>query len=361
MTACDQLLVGIVVKIMVIGGTTVSEDDAEYASELSILNSSMDQLGGDIVMRGHDLVTCSPFPGSADLPAMQGATKRLADFPRKGPSIEIHSPRDSSIAASVEDLTKALGPHHFRSFSHLAPTGPDEKIHWEYSWLLSQLSALDDSHAVIAVGGKHFGPASLLLTLAVAKSKKILPLTFLGGAAGQMCENLRWQLDDLLDGRVGSLSQPTAIETAVELIEQLASRENRAKNTDPARFFLSYPRFRPQEADFIEITLRRRQLNVYRDESNFAAGQDLPHEISEHIERSDVFIAVWCREYACSPWCSDEFEAALERHRKGKMELWVFCVDETRMVPRAARSLITYPAFTREEIERHLLTLLERR
>jgi hypothetical protein len=94
---------------------------------------------------------------------------------------------------------------------------------------------------------------------------------------------------------------------------------------------------------------------VYRDERDFGAGRSLPGEITESIHRANVFVAIWCREYACSPWCFDELELAIKR---GKT-LWLLCVDETRIAPPAARNLISYPARNREELERHILTLLE--
>jgi hypothetical protein len=56
-----------------------------------------------------------------------------------------------------------------------------------------------------------------------------------------------------------------------------------------------------------------------------------------------------------APWCFDELELAVKR---GKT-LWLLCVDDTRIVPPAARNLISYPARSREELERHVLTLLE--
>jgi hypothetical protein len=53
-------------------------------------------------------------------------------------------------------------------------------------------------------------------------------------------------------------------------------------------------------------------------------------------------------------------QLALERHKANGLALWLMCVDDTRMVHPSARSLVSYPSRTREELERHLLTLLER-
>ncbi|RBN36059.1 hypothetical protein DMN50_37435, partial [Priestia megaterium] len=69
--------------------------------------------------------------------------------------------------------------------------------------------------------------------------------------------------------------------------------------------------------------LRRRNLQVFRDESKFGAGHAIPTLIEEAIYGANIFIAVWCTEYACSPWCFDEFELALDRADAEKIELWI--------------------------------------
>ena len=81
--------------------------------------------------------------------------------------------------------------------------------------------------------------------------------------------------------------------------------------------------------------------------------------ISEAIHQADVVVVAWCREYACSPWCFDEFELALDRHAEGKTALWIFSLDGTRMVPKRARDLIFYNVTTREELEGRVLQLLQ--
>jgi hypothetical protein len=168
-------------------------------------------------------------------------------------------------------------------------------------------------------------------------------------------------LDDLFKDRIGSLYQSECASAAVSLIEELAANKTAApRQGNPPRFFISYPRTRPAEADHIEMILRRRRLDVYRDERDFGAGRNLPHEIVAYIERSNVFIVVWCQEYACSPWCYDQLDLALKRCQDGNAQLWIMCVDETRIVHPGARSLLNFPSSTREQIERHLLTLLEK-
>jgi TIR domain len=144
-----------------------------------------------------------------------------------------------------------------------------------------------------------------------------------------MLERLQWPLDDVFKDRVSSLYEPEGAYVCAKLVEELAVDRMRApKRGDRPRIFISYPRNRPAKADHIEMTLRRRRVDVYRDERDFDAGRDLPHEVRAYIERSNVFIVVWCEEYACSPWCYDELALALNRHKEGKTQLWILCVDD---------------------------------
>ena len=110
----------------------------------------------------------------------------------------------------------------------------------------------------------------------------------------------------------------------------------------------------------METLLRRRNLPVFRDESDFGAGHSVPSEIREAIHRSDVFVTVWSKEYACSPWCFDEFELALDRHAPGALKLWILCVDDTRIIPKRARDLIYFTVKSRQELEGRVVELLGR-
>jgi hypothetical protein len=348
-------------KIFIIGGASVPSGDPDYDGQVNLLNACMARIGSDTVKKGHDLVACSPFPGSADFAAIRGAIGTLPQIERSAPSIEIHCPAEANVLSAMNALTGPQPYSDFRLLTHPIAAGEHGRPNWEYTWLLSQLAALQASHAVVAIGGKPAGPANLLLSLAITQSKPVLPLAFLGGAAAECLQALRWPLDDLFKDRVASLYRPESADFALDLVEELAAtRTATPKRGDPPRFFISYPRIRPAEADYIEMTLRRRSLDVYRDDRDFGAGRDLPHEVVDYIERSNVFVVVWCKEYACSPWCYDELEIALRRREEGKTQLWIMCVDETRIVPPAARRLLNFPAHTREQIERHLLTLLER-
>jgi hypothetical protein len=346
-------------KVFVIGGTSSRSPVADTDLDYQLLATSMEHVGRDLAVRGHDLLVCSPFTGSADIAAVRGA----ATFLQEGPTIEFHHPDSEAVRKELQRQIDALGLKRVKTFAYFPlPEETGEPRLSALAWLLAQLAAMDRSHALIALGGKADASASLLLALAESRHKPVLPLTFLGGAAASSFERIRYQLNDRLGAAVPALHDPHRVGEAVGLIERLATGAVApvAARAAPSRFFISYPRLRPQEADFIETVLRRRRLEAYRDERDFAAGHSLPGEIKESIHRADVFIAIWCREYACSPWCFDELQLALERHKGNGLALWLMCVDDTRMVHPAARSLISYSSRTREELERNLLTLLER-
>lgn len=343
-------------KVFVIGGTTVPRDNSKYPQELKALEQSMSRLGKRLIGVGHELLVCSPYPGSADLEVVRGAAQSARVG--KGGKVEFHHPHTDSITEEVMRLKKTLSISQAKSFFHLPPIDPSPEA-LRYAWLLAQISAMDHCHAIVAVGGKLNGPASLLLPLAEEKRKHILPLTFLGGAAEQSFFRQQFTLKDRLGNGVAILNECERVEKAVSLLGELDRPQDAGEKGEARRFFISYPRSRPQEADFIEMILRRRNQIVFRDEHDFGAGQPVQAEIDQHLYQADVFVAIWCKEYACSPWCFDELDLALKRHREGTLALWLLCVDDTRVVPPAARELLNYPISTRRELEGTVLNLLE--
>lgn len=345
-------------KLFVIGGPTVEDTDPAYAEQRKLLRETMATIGREIAVRGHTLLVCSPFEGSADVDAIRGAaTSTMAGQA----AIELHHPSGPQIAAAARDLRGSVAPLRIDSILHPPPANENDKEGRKHAWLLAQLAALEASHIVIAVGGRSNGPMSFLLPLAESQRRKILPLAFLGGAAGDCFERQRYVLADRLGAALSDLGDVAAVDRILEHVDTLC-RANPvlAKPGHTPKYFISYAKARPAEADFIETLLRRRECEVFRDERDFGAGQNVLQEIHSHIERADVFIAVWCREYACSPWCFDELELALERQKKQASAIWLFCVDDTRIVPRGARNLLNYRIHSREELEGQILKLLQK-
>jgi hypothetical protein len=345
-------------KLFVIGGATTDRLDSPAGrDQTAVLNDSMERMGRAIGDAGHDLLVCSPFAGSADAAVARGAARTASSAHG---SIEFHFPDAPAVRAEFEVLERALGQRKIVRLPYPLVPGANERD-MRNSWLLAQMAAMERSHAVIALGGKAAGAASLLLAVAESRQKLVLPLAFLDGAAGEYFARRRYSLADVLRDDIGSLSDPKRVEDCVALVERLAAGAPSAVKKAPS-FFLSYARARPSEADFVEITLRRRGFDVFRDIQDFGPGEHLQSEIDDHLRRCDVFVALWSTEYACSPFCFDELTSAAKRKRDHDTpEIWLFCVDATRVVPPEARELISYPSQTRESLEGNLLRLVSAR
>jgi hypothetical protein len=347
-------------KIFLIGGVSVEKSDPNYEKQKEDLDRSMAELGKAIAQAGHDLLVCSPFEGSADAAAAQGALSLLPSS-GQGSDIEFHHPNAAAVIREMQAFRcRFAAAERLKSFQH--PTPKDERGNdlLEYAWLLSQTYAMDRSHGVIALGGKVGRSASLLLGLVDVRKKPLLPLTFLGGAASQAFDRRRYLLEDLLGSKVAALHDSSYSAEIVDLLVAASSEgATSSRVPTPLKFFISYPRARPCEADFLETALRRRQYDVFRDENDFAPGTPITGAIEAAIYSANVFIAIWSNEYACSDWCFDELSLALQRQEAGKLKVWILCVDNTRIIPPGARNLINYPARSREELERHLMVLLE--
>lgn len=333
-------------KIFVIGGLVSRNSSSE---ELLTLERLSAKIGEMIVSHGHDLSACSPFSDSVDFHAVKAAVEIIGrnNYRTK---VELHHPDNENIVVEIKKILSA-GNSCLRRYPH-PPLGDIQ-----YSWLFSQLKALDTANGIIALGGKSNGVAQLLLEFANVRDKAILPLKYMGGAAADFFDMNRWSITDSLNEKVDCLNDSDLIEEIPSLIEVLVNGRGRVGLQN---FFISYSRDRPQEADYIEVLLNRRGLNVFRDEKDFEPSALVQSEIFKNIRNADVFIAVWCKEYACSPWCFDELEYALECKEGTELEIWLFVVDETRVVPPKARGLVYYKASTRTDIEGFVLNLLGR-
>ena len=273
--------------------------------------------------------------------------------------MELHYPYIPEVVTAAQELVEGFSPDRIRQYKHPIIEGGSALTDRTYSWLLAQIAAMDQSHVIVAVGGKIDGSAKLLLALAESRRKPILPFRFLGGAAEEYFDSHHYQLQDKIGDKVDLLSTAANTDKVIELIRALTLDQHLplARNRIP-RFFLSYAKQRPSEADLVEMLLRRRGLNVTRDDDAFEEGKSITNSIKEEIHKSDVFIALWCREYACSPWCYDELSLALQRHKAGVMKLWLLCIDDTRIVPPDARDLLFVPALTRDRLSLEVIRLV---
>lgn len=347
-------------KIFLIGGNALDSSEPAFAEHEDRMRSSSRRFGKAVATAGHDLIVCSGFQGSADAEAFAAASGLLTENSEVPTRIEFYFPQCPAVASIIESLIPKELVAVVSRFPQPATLNSARDRPTSHDWLVAQLVALDQCNAVVAIGGKPDAAASVLLRLAESTCKPILPYLFLGGAAGQSFQRLQYRLRDKLGSKICWLSEPEKTDACIELIEDLeAEGFTRNGPTCDRTFFISYPRARPNEADHVEMILRRRNFVVHRDERDFSAGAMLQGEIDSYIHRSAVFVALWSQEYACSPWCHDELELALELQSAGELQVWLLCVDNTRIVPKGARKLVSYPAVSREELEHRVMLLIE--
>lgn len=349
------------VRVYVVGG--IASDAGAEENRSDVMDRMMRGLGRQLATARFPLVACSPYEGSVDLAVLQGWSEMASHDPGRGdPRVEMHCPDDPVVVRAVAGVRDTLGLADLQIFRHPPSRRPDGSLDRTYSWLLAQLNAMDRCDAIVALGGSPTGSARLLLQLASTRRVPVIPLGHLGGAAAEHLERHRYELRDMLGSGFDELSGPREPTSYRVLLEGLVDRASIGGHRDEDRnFFISYARERPAEADLVEMTLRRRNRAVYRDEHAFEPGSGLLAAIAEGIHAVDVFLALWCREYACSPWCNDELEAALDRAAHGALRVVILDLDGTRIVPRRARGLIAHPSRSRPEIEALLLRLVEAR
>lgn len=344
-------------KILVLGGIP-STQPLETADLSQMLRSAGMLLGQQIASAGRALVVCSPFDGSADVEVVKGWSS-VARNDGSMSSLEFHYPDAPGIYPAIAEF---LGSHSITGanlYRHAVSTSENGSINFPNSWLLAQLAAMERSHVIVALGGKHDGAANLLLQLATIRRIPVLPFGNLGGASLAYLERHRYQIMDCLGPDASHLDNISDRIAVMPMLDKLVGRDAGKSQRGPRPyFFISYPRDRPSEADHVETTLRRRGLDVFRDDHDFEAGREIEPEFRERISRSSIFLALYSREYMASPWCFDELEYALDCSRSDLLRVVLLCLDDTRIVPPRARKLIYYNCRTRQQLESCLQELI---
>jgi hypothetical protein len=77
---------------------------------------------------------------------------------------------------------------------------------------------------------------------------------------------------------------------------------------------MSYSWKRKEEADYVEAFLiRNPRITLFRDEEEIQTGEPISDRIRNQLRKCDVFLVLWCAEYAASPNCYDELQIASKR------------------------------------------------
>jgi hypothetical protein len=345
-------------KVFLLGGVVLQDTDKKYNTHLTLVRKVGGVIGRALILHRHDLLVCSPHKGSVDREAVLGAAALLSKTGKA--LIEFHVPELKGTQEELRRLTRSLPAKGTKIFRYPVSADESGNPNLTYTWLLSQLSAMSRAQVVLSFGGKVDGSASVLLPIAESQRKTVLPLPFLGGAAAQSFERQRNELSARLGDALSLLQDKAFLTGALALIDSLPNVQLPGPNdSEPPRIFLSYPTTRKRDADYVENFLRHQGCKVYRDLVTFEAGRSIQGEIREHIHLADIFLAIWCSDYACSPWCYDEIDIALTRHRDGRMIPWILCFDDTPIIPPGARMLPYYRITNRRQLEATLLKLLK--
>lgn len=316
-------------RIMILGSSP-----AAAAQDAADFRCYCRELGAAGRARGTSAVLCSLFEDSADLAFLEG----MAEATGPG-SVEatVFFPADAENQKRFQVVRPTI------PFA-LHPEPVDAATTRSYAFLLCQLMALERCDVVIAVGGRD-GSAPMLLRLAESQRKPIVPVTAFGGAAADYYRSAMAQLRNLYDVLADR-------SRAADVVTVAAGGATRPGSLSRCRVFLSYCRKNAEQADVVEAVLRRHHVEPFRDEEGIKTGEEWQRRIAEELKQTDVFIALWSAEYACSPSCFDEMDAALARYPA--LEIWLFGLDETEVTFPRARKLQHPSARTREDLVKSL-------
>jgi hypothetical protein len=343
-------------KILVVGGLSSNPGP----DDRTILRDACLRLGGEIHRRGHAPVICSVHDNVADIDVVRGAAGAVSEGRA---SIIAHVPRDNAQRRRLEALASEL-PVSFETRSHSTPSLDNEQSR-TYAYLTCQLLAADEADTVLVLGGRQDGAASLFLTVQAARGRRIVPLRFLGGAVSDWLWGKEDDYEELVDGDVGLLDDSRRVEEAVALAEKASgiSRRHRGR-----KFFISYSRKQDDCADVVEKVIRRKNATPFRDDEEITIGQEWEAQIKKALNTADVFVALWSRDYACSPHCFIEMEHALMRMKldenggflPGSLQVWLYRLDETPITFPRARKLQGSDCETRKDLRDQLTLRMDR-
>lgn len=326
-------------SVFVIGGIT--KESLDHEAEEPRLNIACHKLGQTIARARTQLIICSPFPKSADYYTAMGYSEV-----EMGGVIHFHSPRHPDVADKRKSFSKIFARKGLKVVDWLYP-GPEDKDSWFQAWLLAQLKALEKADAVIAVGGKVSKTANTLLHLAEERNLPIVPFSFLGGAAHRSFQRRDWgRLHPGFDTSL--LEQEKGVEKAIDIANRFATDllSYRYKSNKPQIFFISRAAHDSEIAYVLADWLKERGYAVLLGDEEIREDQMAKASIDQAVLKSDIFIVLWSKHYALSPWCYDELTLACNK----KMDILLFNLDDSMIVPQTARKLKSVSVRSASEI-----------
>jgi nucleoside phosphorylase len=343
-------------KVFVIGGETGESGTAEY--ELDELQQSCRTIGRELAKAGIELIVCSPFTDSADYYTASG----YADAANGG-VIHFHFPAHEDVIFYKKTLERHLKNHCKKKCPDIVdwqhPTYPNKEA-IKQAWLLCQLQALEQADAVVSIGGRASNSANTLLHLAEIWRLPIIPFTFLGGASKAIFDRIKWKdLHPKLP--IKTMENIDGLKKVVSLLRQLALdnlQKSLLKLTKVSRIFISRARLDAVIASEISKFLREMNLDVILGDEAIVADRAAIPTIEEQIKISQLVIVLWSKNYALSPWCHDELMFAISRKNSEALNILIFNLDETAIIPTEARNLSIISAHSASEINNALAKAL---
>jgi hypothetical protein len=342
-------------KIMVVAGlpdNAGAEDDRR-------LRAACEKLGEAIQRRGHTPVVCSVHPEAAELDLLRGVSNAAGARPV---TVVGHLPRHPRVESWLDRLKEQFRGVTVVPRWHQTPPVEHDDESRRYAYLTCQLLAADECSTIVALGGGIGGAMSLFLTVESSRHQKIVPLTFLGGAARDHFWRSASHVGEVLGERAALLADEERVGEVVGLAERLA--EDPAPSPEPDRYFIAYSRKRDEYADVAEnVLLNNGAKVVFRDKNQITVGDPWKAKIADELDASAVVVVLWSQEFACSPHCFVEMEQTLRRRQRSAdpmdrhPALWIFKLDDTRMTfPDVEDDAYTVSCGSREEL-RTALTL----
>jgi hypothetical protein len=79
--------------------------------------------------------------------------------------------------------------------------------------------------------------------------------------------------------------------------------------------------------DFLFDALEKKGIMVFRDDTNLQKGESIGHELLRAIEGSQIYVAVFSRNYASSTWCLQELEKICECVKESEKHVFPVFLD----------------------------------
>ena len=275
-------------------------------------------LGYTAAERGHTVVLGDDHRASADWWVMDGIKAFVAENPDQRVDVLVNR-----AEGSRKIFGDAPGQITIRRKFH---TEVDRALGGSWS-LIPNLAALDAADVAIMIGG---GTTTRLMgNIAADRGEGVVAIPSFGGSAFELYGRLKYTYrakvgeDHPGFAALNSIWSDTSASAIMDFAEVLCDN---TPAEPPHSYFMSYTWTTSAIADHVETLLLRHGRRVLRDETMFAAGEDLTGSVKTLISEADTYIALYNKEFTASSWCPGELAFATERKRRGMKPSRIVCL-----------------------------------